>query len=252
MELRTKAYPKVNIGLYIGRKTAEGFHELASIFQKVYCVCDNIFIRFEKALESSITVCGLEGMADSKNNTCYEAARLFLQKSKVKAEVLINIEKRIPVKAGIGGGSSDAASVLLALQKLASDPLTEKELADCAACVGSDVPFFMQNSDAAFVSGRGQIIQPVKARTDLKFELYESPVPKEGTAKAYALLDASGLRDSLPEGKDLVEMYNRPVNQWAFENDFERLSRKPQGVDEKGGRLYMSGSGNTWYLVTDS
>ena len=250
MELRTRAFPKVNIGLYVGQKTAEGFHELASIFQKIDCVCDDILIRFEKAQKTSITVCGLEDCADDKDNTCYEAARLFLQKSAIEANVYINIEKKIPVKAGIGGGSSDAASVLLALQKLAGKPLSKQNLMDCAAAVGSDVPFFMQESKAAFVSGRGEIIRPIKARTDLVFKLYSSSIPKEGTGKAYAKLDAAGLRKTLPTEEELVSMYNKPVAQWAFENDFEILSKKPDGVDQKDGRLYMSGSGNTWYLVT--
>ena len=250
MELRTKAFPKVNIGLYIGEKTNEGFHELASIFQKIDCVFDDILIRFEKAQETSIKVCGLEDCADGKDNTCYEAARLFLQKSAIVANVYINIEKRIPVKAGLGGGSSDAASVLLALQKLAGNPLSSQDLMDCAAAVGSDVPFFMQESKAAFVSGRGEIIHPIKARTDLVFRLYKSSIPKEGTGKAYAKLDAAGLRDKLPTEEELVNMYNRPVTQWAFENDFEILSKKPEGVDESGGKMYMSGSGDTWYLVT--
>ena len=251
MELRTKAYPKVNIGLYIGRKTEEGFHNLASIFQKIDCVCDDILVRFEKAQKTTITVHGLEDCADSQKNTCYEASRLFLEKSGITAEVFINIEKRIPVKAGIGGGSSDAASVLLALQELAGKPLSTKELMDCAARTGSDVPFFMQESSAAFVSGRGEIIHPIKAREDLKFSLYRSEVPKEGTGSAYAKLDARGLRDKLPTEEELVIMYNRPVEQWAFENDFEILSRKPDGVDPRQGKLYMSGAGNTWYLVTD-
>ena len=251
MELRTKAYPKVNIGLYIGRKTEEGFHDLVSIFQKIDCVCDDILVRFEKAQNTTITVRGLEDCADSRNNTCYEAARLFLEKSGIHADILIDIEKRIPVKAGIGGGSSDAASVLLALQELAGKPLSDKDLMECAATTGSDVPFFMQKSKAAFVSGRGEIIHPIRAREDLKFRLYSSEVPKEGTGKAYATLDAAGLRTQLPTEEELVNMYNRPVDQWAFENDFEILSRKPSGVDEKQGRLYMSGSGNTWYLVTD-
>ena len=251
MELRTKAYPKVNIGLYIGRKTEDGFHNLASIFHKIDCVCDDILVRFEKAEKTTITVQGLEECADSKKNTCYEAARLFLEKSGIKAEISINIEKRIPVKAGIGGGSSDAASVLLALQKLAGNPLSSKDLMDCAAATGSDVPFFMQESKAAFVSGRGEVIRPIKTREDLKFSLYTSEVPKEGTGKAYATLDAKGLREKLPTKEELVNMYNRPVGQWDFENDFEILSKKPAGVDEKHGRLYMSGAGNTWYLVTD-
>lgn len=252
MELKTRAYPKVNIGLYIGRKTEQGFHDLVSIFQKIDCVYDDIAVSFKKAGKTSIRVRGLEDCADSEKNTCYDAARLFLEKSGINAEVCIGIEKRIPVKAGIGGGSSDAASVLLALQELAGKPLGMQDLMDCAATVGSDVPFFMQDSRAAFVSGRGQIIHPIKARTDLKFALYKSPVPKEGTAKAYAILDASGLREELPSEEELVLMYNRPVSQWSFENDFERLSRKPSGVDEKEGRLYMSGAGDTWYLVTDN
>ena len=252
MELKTRAYPKVNIGLYIGRKTEQGFHNLVSIFQKIDCVYDDIAVSLEKAERTSISVVGLEDCADSEKNTCFDAARLFLEKSGFSAKICIRVEKRIPVKAGIGGGSSDAASVLLALQELAGKPLTEKDLMDCAAAVGSDVPFFMQDSRAAFVSGRGEVIHPIKARTDLNFRLYRSSVPKEGTAKAYSILDASGLREELPSEEELVDMYNRPVKDWCFENDFERLSRKPGGVDEKEGRLYMSGAGDTWYLVTDN
>ena len=126
-----------------------------------------------------------------------------------------------------------------------------KELSECALAVGSDVPFFLCKSDAAVVSGCGDIVVPIEARTDLKFCLIRSLQPKAGTAQAYAMLDRMGTRTVLPSENYLLSMYRKPVCEWAFENDFEKINTAPEGVDAGKGKLYLSGAGNMWYLVTD-
>lgn len=250
--IRTYAYPKVNIGLYIGQRTAEGYHSLISIFQKVYNICDEVSVSFEESENVSVEVSGLEKCALETDNTCCKAAKLFMEKSGLTGNVRIDVIKGIPDRAGLGGGSSDAASVLLALQELAGNCLSDEDLHKCALAVGSDVPFFMYGCDAAVVSGRGETVVPIKARTDLKFSLIRSFIPKPGTGQAYAVLDSLGVREILPSADYLLDMYKRPVSQWAFENDFEKINSRPGGVEEGNGRLYLSGAGNMWYLVQDS
>ncbi len=249
MEIRVKAYPKVNIGLYIGTKRPDGFHSLSSIFQKVFSFYDVVSVSFEPSDETLIQVRGLEQYAIQEKTTCYKAAFEFLRTTSMKGIVGINVEKHIPVQSGLGGGSSDGAAVIEALLKLTSTSITEKQLLEISLAVGSDVPFFTSGFEAAFVSGRGETVKPIEARKDLAFEFVFPENSKVSTPLAYAQLDELGIRQSLPSEDELVEMYNRPVADWSFENDFEKVNIRPQTSLKEGEKLFLSGSGSSWFKV---
>ena len=247
--MEVRAYPKVNIGLYIGTKRPDGYHTLSSIFQKVHSVYDIISVSFEKDSETVIEVEGLEKYAPQDKTTCYTAAMEFLKAASLTGRVRISVEKHIPVQSGLGGGSSDGAAVIEALRALTGVCLSEKQLLDISLAVGSDVPFFTSGCEAAFVSGRGEIVVPVEARKDLEFELLFPGSLKVSTPYAYSQLDRLGIRKALPSKEDLVRMYRLPVKDWAFENDFEKVNQRPETEVCKGEKLYLSGSGSSWFKV---
>lgn len=249
MEVTVKAYPKVNIGLYIGAKRPDGFHRLSSIFQKVFYFHDVVTVGFEESDQTSIRVQGLEQYAPEEKTTCYKAASEFLKASSLTGKVMIKVEKHIPVQSGLGGGSSDGAAVIEALCALTKVCPDEKQLLDIALAVGSDVPFFTSGCEAAFVSGRGEIVHPLKPRKDLAFEFIFPHDSKVSTPLAYAELDRLGIREQLPSEEKLAAGYSLPVRDWDFENDFEKINKRPEKRTDNDEKLYLSGSGSSWFKV---
>jgi 4-diphosphocytidyl-2-C-methyl-D-erythritol kinase len=107
--------------------------------------------------------CSDPALSDAKDNLATKAARLFLQEFKLTKGVRIHLEKAVPVGAGLGGGSSDAAAVLLALRELTQIDCPDARLAELAAQLGSDIPFFIYRTPAV-CRGRGEIIEPVRLK----------------------------------------------------------------------------------------
>ena len=159
--LHKKAYAKINLYLKILDKLPDGYHSLFTIMQRI-SLCDNITISVSCGTTRDITIiCSDENIANT-SNTAYKAADLFLQYVNLQynISVNINIEKHIPSQAGLGGGSSDAAAVLLALNEHFDNILSEDMLMLIAVQIGADVPFFVKNISCAVCEGIGEIITP--------------------------------------------------------------------------------------------
>jgi 4-diphosphocytidyl-2-C-methyl-D-erythritol kinase len=148
---------KVNFLLNILRKRPDGFHELETLFHPV-ALTD--VLTFKKASSGIQLTCNNPELPTDAGNLVYRAAQSFLQTGNIRDGVAIHLEKRVPLAAGLGGGSSNAAHTLLGLNELFGNPLTADQLATLAAALGSDVNFFLQNGPAIGV-GRGEQIQPV-------------------------------------------------------------------------------------------
>ncbi len=144
-EARVRAFAKLNLDLRVLYKRADGYHELRSIFQTI-SLADEIGIRFHKTRRTEIRTTGNIEIPD---NLMVLAAQLCLEEMKVAGTVELELEKRIPMGAGLGGGSSDAAAVLLALPALAGKRIAIERLIPLAAKLGSDVPFFLLGGTAA-------------------------------------------------------------------------------------------------------
>jgi 4-diphosphocytidyl-2-C-methyl-D-erythritol kinase len=164
-----------------------------------------------------------------EKNLAYRAASLFRERTGFDTPLRIGLEKRIPWGAGLGGGSSDAAAVLLALNALGKGALSREALLETAAALGSDVPFFLENTrGAALVSGRGERIRPMDLPGGLPVVLVY-PGFESNTAEAFRLLDES--RAGAP-GKDagegryetLAAVLREPPSRWpeagVLGNDF--------------------------------
>lgn len=165
-KITIEAPAKVNLTLDVIGKRADGYHELETIMHPISLI-DKITI--EKA--SSIIVNSNSSLLpNDKSNLAYQAAELFFQKIGKKAGVKIFIEKNIPIGAGLAGGSTNAAAVLLGLNNLYQANLREKELWELACQLGSDVPFCLLNT-TALAKGRGELLTPVESRLKLDFLL---------------------------------------------------------------------------------
>jgi 4-diphosphocytidyl-2-C-methyl-D-erythritol kinase len=157
---------KVNLLLNILGKRADGYHELETVMQPV-----SLFDRlsFERAGGGLQLTCSDPRLPVNSKNLVVQAADLFAKTAGFGPNegVRIHLEKNIPMAAGLGGGSGNAAVTLLALNELFGHPLPAPKLAELAAALGSDIPFFLQNRPAV-ATGRGEIIDPLEAFPALK------------------------------------------------------------------------------------
>jgi 4-diphosphocytidyl-2-C-methyl-D-erythritol kinase len=146
---------KVNLLLNILGKRADGFHELETVMQPVQ-LSDRITVT--KAAAGLTLTCNLPSLPVDGTNLVHKAASAFFQATQIAEGVSIHLEKNIPLAAGLGGGSGNAAHTLLALNELFDLPLGTARLQELAAALGSDVPFFLQSQPALAV-GRGEQVQ---------------------------------------------------------------------------------------------
>ncbi len=157
--MQMKSYAKVNIFLKIAGQR-ENYHELVSRFVRVHCLYD--VISFEKKDCSSFTLIG-DFTCEIKKNTIYKAYTLLKDISTKVEEYfknhLVKVDKKIPEFAGLGGGSSNAASFMIMVNEVCNLKLSKKKLAKIALEVGADVPFFIYEYDSANVRGIGEIVE---------------------------------------------------------------------------------------------
>jgi len=166
---------KINPVLEVLGKRPDGYHELALVFQAVGFYDQLTFEK--KAAGVGLRVEGQAGLAADDSNLIVKAAKLFLREALKSADgVQITLHKKIPLAAGLGGGSSDAAAALRGLQWLFEVPVSEGKMHQMAAQLGSDVNFFL-NGGTALGTGRGEIITPWKASVPLWVILVK---PSEG------------------------------------------------------------------------
>ncbi len=239
---------KINLSLKILSRRDDGFHELDTLIAPVSLYDE---IRIDKE-----PVCGIRFGCDDpsvpqgSDNLAVRAAQAFFETTRIKAAVSIELKKKIPHGAGLGGGSSDAASVLLALNKLFNAKLSPEALAEIAAPIGSDVPFFVFQS-AALCKGHGEMVLPKKLQRQLSILLLK-PGFAVSTGWAYSRWQDSreipGIRYEAQEFADqtFVNDLERP----AFEK-FVFLAQLKMWLLNQAevGAALMSGSGSTMFAV---
>ena len=188
VSVKEYAYAKINLYLDVLSKRDDGFHEVKTVMHTV-SLADEITVSVSESDRPQVrlTVIGHPKLPTDSRNLAVRAAELFLASTLIRDEVNIRLVKRIPVAAGLAGGSSDAAAVLRALNKAYKRPLTEKRLLQLAAELGSDVPYCLIGG-TALCYGRGENMQRLPDRLKLNLVL---AVGKEhvSTPQAYAELD---------------------------------------------------------------
>ena len=260
---RVRSLAKINLDLRVLNRRPDGYHELRTIFQTV-SLADSIHIEFTPG---PITTIHLESKIDIPNNLILQAAELVMAASHATGSLHFRLQKRIPMGGGLGGGSSNAAAVLLALPVLTGHPLPVEALIDLGAQLGSDVPFFLFGGTALGL-GRGTELYPA---------LEPSPRP--------ALLVTPGVHVSTPEAYRALnrELTSEPPSatlrsfqsidwrsdpqapdqgiNWDVINDFETVvfNQHPQLKSIKENLLalgarpaLMSGSGSTLFGIFES
>jgi 4-diphosphocytidyl-2-C-methyl-D-erythritol kinase len=258
-----QAPAKVNLHLRVGNRRTDGFHDLESVF---LCLDFGDTLWFEIGEAScGEPACSIRFTEDtepawaetlvSDRNIITRAVSLFRERTGFERPVWVRLKKRIPLGGGMGGGSSDAASTLIALNALAGTVLSWDALHEMAAALGSDVPFFLSGG-AALVTGRGDIIQPIEARrlsslyspSTLSFwVVLVNPGFPSDTAEAYALLDESRRKETAEPfdrrsvcGEALIEALEKHPASWPYKNDFLPvfLVSGPEGEAASTGKVY--------------
>jgi 4-diphosphocytidyl-2-C-methyl-D-erythritol kinase len=195
---RLAAQAKVNLVLRIGPRGPDGYHEVVTIFARVD-LADDIVVR---TLRSGITIhVARDGMPDEsvgppERNLALRAARAYMAEAHWPPGCAIDIEKRIPVGAGLGGGSADAGTVLRALDSLSPAPLGHERLTRIAATLGADVPFFVLDAPLALGMGRGDLLEVLPALPSRWLALV-LPRFSVATSDAYQWFDESPARAPL-------------------------------------------------------
>jgi 4-diphosphocytidyl-2-C-methyl-D-erythritol kinase len=255
---------KINWTLEILGKRTDGYHELRTLLQTVSLADELIFESIERRGQGIEIVCYHPEVPCDESNLAYKAALALSDFTSVDKGVRITINKRLPVAAGIGGGSSNAAVTLLALQKLWNVKLAPSELFTLGAKLGADVPFFFIGGTCLGI-GRGDEIYPL-ADINAEFLLLVNAGIAVSTREVYA-----GLPPELTKTKTIAKMplsfeaayaaITRPSGPITLHNDLEIpvLARHPLLNEVKhllieagASGVLMSGSGSTIFAIFES
>ena len=210
-----KAHAKINLHLEVLGKRSDGFHDLVSVFAPISLADELLMQRIPDKKECKV----LSPLAELPvENTITRAYEEFKNFTGISEGVSVRILKRIPEGAGLGGGSSDASSVLLGLNDMFSADLKEEDLRAIALKIGSDVPFFLENG-AAVVRGRGEEIKRVSLFSDY-FGILIYPEIKSATPRAYSLLGRKESEIRKP-AFDPELFCGKDCREWPFFNSFE-------------------------------
>jgi 4-diphosphocytidyl-2-C-methyl-D-erythritol kinase len=179
---------KVNLTLEVIGRRPDGYHAIRSVFVRLPRLADTVRVRVDDGPTAvRIRASGLAIPLDH-TNIGHRAAVAFLDRIRRRARVAIELRKRIPVAAGLGGGSSDAAAVLLALNLHFGQPLSSVQLATIGSSIGKDIPFFLSGAGASRVSGAGERLRRIAAMPRLH-AVVVNPGIAVSTHDAYAALD---------------------------------------------------------------
>ncbi len=222
--LRLHPPAKINLALKIFQRLPNGYHALWSLMQTIGVV-DDFTIRVTDAFEGIRLTCSDEALAAPGGNVVCRAAELVLRQSGVSVGVALHLTKGVPVAAGLGGGSSDAAATIMGLNHLLGLGWTNGDMANLGQAVGSDVPFFIE-APTAIIRGWGERVMP-HTLADVRWIVLVNPGFPIHTGRAYERLDASGRPvPSLPDR--LLALERAPSLSWprliaCLENDFETV-----------------------------
>jgi len=255
---------KINLLLNILGKRPDGFHELETVMHPVN-LCDEL--SFSIAGQSIELTCSDSSLPTDSRNLVHRAASAFLEASGIKDGLRIHLDKNIPLAAGLGGGSGNAATTLLGLNELFGAPLAIERLHSVAASLGSDVPFFLQ-SRPALATGRGEQIAPLDFFPALRGTVGVLIHPGFGISTAWSYQNLARFQSALNgrpgRAQKLIETLTRgtlaeasaqfynSLEVPAFEK-FPWLSVLQEFIRSHGVvATLMSGSGSTTFAITQS
>lgn len=204
MKYILKAPAKINLAIDVLSKRPDGYHEVNLIMQSI-SLCDIIELKTINENKIIVTTSS-ESVPNGNKNIVYKAAELIKDKYNIKTGVEIEIEKNIPVAAGLGGGSTDAAAVIKLLNKAWKLGMPEKEILNIGGMIGADVPFCIVGG-TAFAEGLGEKLTPLNPIPDC-FILLAKPDVNISTKKVYEGLDINKI-DKRPDISGIIDSIDR-------------------------------------------
>lgn len=237
------SFAKINLGLKVKEKRSDGFHDLDMIMQSV-SLCDRVHI--EKIKEKKISVSCDKFVCDEESNLAYKAAKVFFDEINPDFGISIKIEKNIPFGAGLGGGSSNAAAVIVGLDKVFELNLSKDEKIKLALNVGSDVPFCLFGGTLR-CKGRGEALFPLSKMPECKILIKEGK-NKSFTKDAFEKLDMILNKEETGNRIDilkecLITKNIKLISNNCF-NDFEKIIEVPEN-------WHLTGSGSAFFKIVD-
>jgi 4-diphosphocytidyl-2-C-methyl-D-erythritol kinase len=255
--MRVRAYAKINLGLHVLGKRSDGYHSIETVFRLINLYDELEMVQYDQGIHFSSND---PSLATDRTNLCIQAANLLRDLTGCHTGVEMRLTKRIPIGAGLGGGSSDAAATLRGLTKLWSLDISTEELQTISASLGSDVPFFF-TGQTAYATGRGEVLERMVLPLPYSI-LVATPRIHVSTAWAYSslrlnpALERPNLRELLSAG-----VRDPSVLRKELTNDFEEtvFQKYPEirKIKEKllagGAELaLMSGSGSSAFGLFSS
>jgi 4-diphosphocytidyl-2-C-methyl-D-erythritol kinase len=254
---------KVNLLLNILGKRPDGFHELETVMQPIGL---HDHLQFTRGGSGIRLTCNEPGLPTDAGNLVYRAAAFFLQRADIHDGVQIDLIKNIPLAAGLGGGSGNAATTLLALNELFDQPFSGIQLLEIAASLGSDIPFFLQSKPALAV-GRGEKVSSLEPFPALRGAAFLLIHPGFGVSTAWAYQQLTrfpaALHGQPGRAQKLVSLLQStadlPSAAAGFYNSLEApvLSKYPLLAlyqefirEQRVPAVLMSGSGSTTFAIT--
>ena len=242
---------KINLWLRVLRKREDGFHDIESLMVAVSGVHDLLSFDVEEGEGEFDIFCDNSNLSLGIDNLIYKAIKVFEDGLSIKIKGSVKLEKNIPLGAGLGGGSSDAAATLNAMNKLFGLPFSNIELSDMAAALGSDVPFFIEGKPC-LSTGRGEILAPYLGKLTNKPIVLVKPEFGVSSGWAYSNWGKSTKLPSVDYGDQRAE-WGRVVNDLevpVFEKFLFLPALKTWLLDKKETEVVlMSGSGSTIFAV---
>ena len=258
--VEARACAKINLFLRVTGRRADGYHQLDSVFLPI-SLADEIRLEVRKSEETSITLnCDAVALRSSQSNLATRAARAFMSEFDLAAQIQIDLKKKIPIAAGLGGGSSDAGAVLRMLATAAEidDPDDLGTIRRIALSLGADVPFFLDPRPSR-VTGIGELIVPMPKVPRIPIVIAAPPfeVP---TAAIFRALKPEHWSGPAPDA-DIDAIVRGEISPAITVNDlaataiaqFPEIRRLKALLEESGARAaQMSGSGGAVFGVFDS
>lgn len=247
-EVKVLSPAKINLFLEVISKREDGYHEIETVLQAID-IQDEVILRDKK--EGTKIVCSREGVPQGKGNLAYQAAEVIRKETHLQRGVEIEIKKEIPVAAGLGGGSSNAAATLVGLRKLWNLKLSRERLESLAKGLGMDVPFFIKGG-RALGKGRGEELTSLKGWQPLWLTVVV-PDCQVSTARVYQSLNLS-----LTRKRKQIKIVINDLKAWSeknwslvlhnrlkevIEKEYPQVGRVRERLRALGGVALMSGSG---------
>jgi len=246
--MRYLAKAKINLTLDVVGKLPDGYHQIKSLVLKIP-LFDIIEIDEGKGIY-------LTERVREENNTVKKALDLFLKEINVKKEFFIKITKNIPIGSGLGGGSSDAATVLKALNSVFGYPLSLKDLINIGANVGSDVPLFIREENLLLIENKGEKVMPIYVKDREFFIAVIFPGFRISTSRVYSLVDeysnfntsTDTVLDRLISNEDFLSYLKNDLEKPAIKLNPNLVKVKEELKGFKPDALVLSGSGSSYAL----